>query len=158
MENKYYIPELEDFSYGLEYEIVYSDTNAEECIFGEPDSETDWIGFWNKSEFIEYLNEGKIRVKYLDGEDIMSCGFSLYGFTEKTLIGKPVLMYHNEELNLMLGFYYEDYTISIATKDPSKNEIFLKTNQDPNRTGFLKIKNKTELKKILKMLNKDETI
>lgn len=61
-------------------------------------------------------------------------------------------MYHNEELNLMLGHYHNVGQIVIATKDPSKNEIFCKTGQDPNRTGFLKIKNKNELQKLLKQL------
>ena len=62
-------------------------------------------------------------------------------------------MYHNDELNLMLGHYYNLGQIVTATKDPSKNETFSKTGQDPNRTWFLKIKNKTELIKLLKQLD-----
>jgi hypothetical protein len=102
----------------------------------------------NQYSSLEFCKE-----KLLDREDIESLGFTFFGENNKNLVNSSVNMYHNEELNLMLGHYYNLGQIVIATKDPSKNETFSKTGQDPNRTGFLKIKNKTELIKLLKQLD-----
>jgi hypothetical protein len=93
-----------------------------------------------------------VRFKYLDEEDILDLGFTFFGENDKNLTNTPVKIYHNDELNLMLGHYYDIGQIVLATKDPSKSETYLKLGQDPNRTGFLKIKNKNELQKLLKQL------
>ena len=145
-ENKYYTPEIEEFCVGFEYETTYLKSVWTKEVLYKMDS--DWF-------FASYINdavETEFRVKYLDREDIESLGFTFFGENNKNLVNSSVNMYHNEELNLMLGHYYNLGQIVIATRDPSKNEIFSKTGQDPNRTGFLKIKNKNELQKLLKQL------
>lgn len=152
-ENKYYTPEISEFFVGFEVEVNHKIRNGS----GERS--------WSKEKFrmseenvrfTKYLLQNEpenIRVKYLDKEDILDLGFTFFGENNETLIKSSVKMYHNDELNTMLGHYYEVSQIVIATKDPSKNEIFCKTGQDPNRTGFLKIKNKSELQKLLKQLD-----
>jgi hypothetical protein len=85
-------------------------------------------------------------MKYLDKEDIESLGFTFYKNEDS------VMMFHSEELNLILGYFYNTNKIATATKDPSKNEIFSKTGRDPNIITQLKIKNKSELQKLLQQL------
>lgn len=74
--NKYYIPKIEEFHIGFEYEYHEH--------FGKD------FGKWNKytienntiiSNISELIASGSIRVKYLDKEDIESLGFT-FGFEE----------------------------------------------------------------------------
>lgn len=122
--NKYYIPTIEEFYVGFEYEIK----NA----------------FWDKIistknifyESLEYhLNNGNIRVKYLDQEDIESLGF----IKHKTIdnywkLNNIVLRIKNFKISI---YVYDDYTVDKL--------IF---------EGI--IKNKSELIKLLKQLNINE--
>jgi hypothetical protein len=72
MENKYYVPDIEEFRIGFEYEYHEH--------FGKD------FGKWNKytvtsntilEQILNLITSGSIRVKYLDKEDIESCGFEL---------------------------------------------------------------------------------
>ncbi len=145
-ENKYYTPEISEFFVGFEYETIYLKSVWTKEVLNQMDCG------WFFESYINDAVEVEFRVKYLDKEDILDLGFTFFGENNETLMSSSVRMYHNDELNLMLGHYYEINQIVIATKDPSKNEVFCKTGQDPNRTGFLKIKNKSELQKLLKQL------
>ena len=74
MKSEYYTPSIEDFMQGLEFE--YNE-------FSEEDYE--YTNIWIKAEFDSrcglgnelkhVLNEGQVRVKYLNQEDIESLGF-----------------------------------------------------------------------------------
>ena len=145
--NKYYTPEIEEFCVGFEYETTYLKSVWTKEVLYQMDCG------WFFESYINDAVETEFRVKCLDEQDILDLGFTFFGENNKNLVNSSVNMYHNDELNLMLGHYYNLGQIVIATKDPSKNETFNKTGQDPNRTGFLKIKNKTELIKLLKQLN-----
>lgn len=72
MENKYYIPSIEEFCVGFEYEYA-ADTDGYDKVYWKSDITTgeDILGFEEDSD----LNH--IRVKYLDSEDIESCGFKI---------------------------------------------------------------------------------
>lgn len=145
--SKYYQPEIGEFCVGFEYETIYLKSVWTKEVLYQMDCG------WFFESYINDAVETEFRVKYLDREDIESLGFTFFGENNKNLVNSSVNMYHNDGLNLMLGHYYNLGQIVIATKDPSKNETFSKTGQDPNRTGFLKIKNKTELIKLLKQLD-----
>ena len=147
--SKYYTPEIEEFCVGFELEFKSYDTNNKE----QWDKRVIGIHSFQESSYEQIDYKSNWRVKYLDGQDIESLGFTFFGENNENLVNSSVNMYHNDELNLMLGHYYNLGQIVTATKDPSKNETFSKTGQDPNRTGFLKIKNKIELVKLLKQLD-----
>lgn len=171
--NKYYTPQIEEFCVGFEYE-EYQQKEWNKLISPPKSLGYEWVTkTFNTSTSLSkikskitgangmnWMLDGvdqehpscKIRIKKLNEQDILESGFSFFGENNKTLINTPVKIYHNDELNLMLGHYYEANQIVIATKDPSKSEIFCKTGQDPSRTGFLSIKNKNELQKLLKQL------
>ena len=145
--SKYYTPDITEFCVGFEYETIYLKSVWTKEVLYQMDCG------WFFESYINDAVETEFRVKYLDREDIESLGFTFFGENNENLVNSSVNIYHNDELNLMLGHYYNLGQIVIATKDPSKNETFSKTGQDPNRMGFLKIKNKTELVKLLKQLN-----
>lgn len=139
MENTYYTPDIGEFKIGFEFEV-----NEEK---------------WQRMTVDEYMqlralksqiNKGHIRVKHLNKEDIESLGFSYMGIEEKTILGEPVEMFHSD--NLMLGFYPQSNRVSTYTKDPSKCEIYCKTNQDTRRSGLIRINNKSELKKLMEQV------
>lgn len=147
MENKYYTPKIEEFCVGFEYETIYLKsvwTKDYLCI-----SDCGWF-------FESYHNDAsplEFRVKYLDKEDIESLGFVFIKYIESTLLNSNGDLYSNNDLNLSLVHYPTLNKITIVTKDPSLNEILVKGNWDDKQINLITVKNKTELKKILKMLN-----
>jgi hypothetical protein len=130
METKYYTPNIEEFHVGFEYEIFEDFDNL---------PEKEWVKLvWDNQhlnpENMTYpfpIAEDKIRVKYLDREDIESLGFN----TEDN-----ETCYNMEKGFDIYGLYpLEDNLIEICK---FTNTLF---------KGM--VKNKSELKRILKMLN-----
>ena len=73
--NKYYVPEIEEFRVGFEYEHLYGN-------HPNPDFAGKWIsqivGNRYRIEcFGDYIKERRIRVKYLDTTDIEELEFTL---------------------------------------------------------------------------------
>jgi len=139
MENKYYTPEIEikkyyqpdisEFHVGFEYE--YEDIN-------QGGASTSWYKgiIEPKQAYIIdqiYRDEDReYRVKYLDKEDIESLGF----------IKESI---YSHKLN-------QDYYIEYNSEKPIHTDsIEIKNNQNTLFSGY--IKNKSELKKLLKQLN-----
>lgn len=138
MDSKYYTPEIEEFHVGFEYE---------QCPFKVEDSKKDkWsvvrkfvypdgVHNYTKIHGIEALElpikEQCVRVKYLDREDIESLGYHTEDNGE---------CYNKSEGFTLVGLYPwekpNEYKITIEL-----NDVFL---------GI--IKNKSELKRLLKQL------
>ena len=123
MENKYYTPEIEEFHVGFEYEWVKPDR-----------TETIKLECLNNIGFLWGITipEG-VRVKYLDQEDIESLGFK-QSKTDKYWYDSKCGRYwvHKESI--------DDWRWIIS--DEQSEVSFAGT-----------IKNKSELKRVLKMLN-----
>lgn len=127
---KYYTPEIEEFCVGFEYEVNLG---------------SDWVRTkldvnWKLGgETILKLNDNKpVRVKYLDQEDIESLGWKQITKSKYSRDFDDVSykIYHNEISNIcIIKEFQENDTYETATS------IFNGT-----------IKNKSELKKLLKML------
>ena len=133
--NKYYTPEIEEFCVGFEFEVNHKRRDG--------GGNRDWCKekFRMSQEdvrFTKYLLENEpdnIRVKYLDKQDIEECGLVLWQI--------PCDSFDWE-------FYISHNDVSIGSvtfnDDASVSELEL--------FGTLfHVKNKTELKKLLKMLN-----
>ncbi len=136
MENKtkYYTPGIEEFHVGFEYEY-----NTDEYLFGLLDRTN---GIWKKEKFdaladqdgnteisdIEKLiPKNEIRVKHLDQKDIEELGWGLWKELEDVQyfrLGKKVI-----------SFYPNDLIENIECEG-----------------GLLTIKNKSELRKLMQML------
>ncbi len=136
MKNKYYTPKIEEFHVGFEFEVYEDYDVLPEKSWHKETYPSDTV-----SQF--YLNEGLLRVKSLDQEDIESLGFEYSG-------NNLVFDRFTSEKETPNGFYYifiHDDIISIESK--SKTGYF--TTDMFNGT----IKNKSELKNILKMIGYD---
>lgn len=123
-ETKHYVPEIEEFYVGFEFEISEKGKWIKESI-GLYD--LSWV-----SETPYLLETKQIRVKHLDREDIESLGFELNG-------GSGNLVQYN------LGTY-------LLYEIKNTNSIGIKEIIDFNVVENLfygKIKNKSELKRIL---------
>jgi hypothetical protein len=125
MESKYYIPDISEFYVGFECE-VYNKYSEEWYIFLFNQVFEDTSVAYN-------FTEGKYRVKYLDKSDIESLGFKQ--ITDDCF---NLPLNDDEELRLL----YEDNIIVIFLADQYNRSLF---------RGL--IKNKSELKKVLKQLN-----
>lgn len=121
--NKYYIPTIEEFHVEFEYEIMVPEAKlwSKETFYLNK-SHIDMIKYVNIQD--EYT-KNKIRVKYLDREDIESLGFKL----------QPSLLF--KKGNIFISFGHEKYIQINNAKD-----VFFQ--------GI--IKNKSELKRLLKQL------
>ena len=142
-ENKYYIPEIEEFHVGFECEFYNS--KDKHFYFEAPDG---WIKtmigenlylreFTNQYQL---LKENLFRVKYLDQEDIESLGWKFIKHHPGTT-----------QLDFKKGIYYLDFDSNFRGK--SWLRIYEGDTQSEEFnffTGF--IKNKSELKILMKQL------
>ena len=170
MENKYYQPEIEEFYVGFEFEIISLSSNN----YKEDKSDCEWNNRVLKTEHLysgykedsyletvlSYLQDGHVRVKFLDEQDILDLDWENLK-TERTPTFKKI---KNIE-RLEDGDWCECILIlRLRTIDGIPNVTIYSFNEhDPNYTvvgEYVKrkqlfcgeIKNKSELKKILKML------
>lgn len=161
MEEGYYLPEIEEFHYGLEYEMVPSTgmliSNIEggfkkietiwsdqykKGIFGEKGVNIYGDGF---PEIKEAIKNKKVRVKKLDKEDIESLGFNY-----NTISDPDQLIFFRG--NICLYFRPNTQEVSTFTLDPSKNDFMREYTMDNYRINTIVIKNKFELKRLMKQM------
>jgi hypothetical protein len=140
---KYYTPEIEEFCVGFEYEYKNSSSDtlfefekaiinsSSSFLLGELENESEHL--LSNIEF--EISQGYIRVKYLDKEDIEEQGF-IFSWEDYDK-GDFTLTYIRTEINSLL---------------------ILKDSRMSNGKIFVgQIKNKSELKKLLKQLFPNET-
>lgn len=128
MENKYYTPELEEFHVGFEFEEM-SDSGL---MYNKKVFRFGWFDL--QREIVKGIELKKIRVKHLDKEDIEELGWEN---NKKIDIGyfrkdEFVLRFKNEKISIYL--YDENWIDTEIIKS-------------------IKIKNKSELRKLMKQLN-----
>lgn len=144
-ENKYYTPELNEFHVGFEYEEYYSGSwhslvydGSEVIVRGHHMNEY--------GDFYDSIEEAEVRVKYLSKECIESLGWKAKDFNKDGTImlmgGYAMEFYMNHPLQgeLKLEFHNKDKYVII-------------TNPQVGKVAMLTLNNKSELKKLLKMLN-----
>lgn len=151
---KYYTPEIEEFHVGFEYERKeYPELDSSNWVKHTFDSLNDiYGGYEGETELSEICHSNiKVRVKYLDKEDIESLGFS------QKPIGYELGLLSRTEWGAIQG----DEMIKIQTYwtyDTEEREnlvrIYKGTKYDYPYTEIFRgiIKNKSELKKLLKQL------
>jgi hypothetical protein len=158
---KYYTPTIEEFYPGFEYEdqvMSYCGSSVEwkKTIFTTSDSVIDLFK-GSPNDWYELP-----RVKHLDKEDIESLGF-VYDHTNKDLVDKFLELGYTDDdsrdrqwvfykSNLCLFYYPKSKELGTFTRDPSKSHFMMKYSRDNHMISTLIVKNKSELKKILKQL------
>tara|TARA_R110000744_G_scaffold312424_5_gene419760 strand:- start:954 stop:1406 length:453 start_codon:yes stop_codon:yes gene_type:complete len=145
MKDKYYTPTIEEFHVGFEYE-AFIKGGATVLPKTFPDYPRAGISYGryegNPLGIIEHLINGdRIRVKYLDQEDIESFGI------HKKELTKSNSIFENKEVRIGLSYIkgMPYVIISKAGMSAYDNVVFL-----PTFRGA--IKNKSELGRILKQI------
>ena len=142
MDTKYYIPDISEFHVGFEYERM-NGTDWEKAELTNVDCwGTMARGYENEFEEIDSLIRS-VRVKYLDKEDIESLGFEHDQTTKDgSYFYSGTLITENQWcINL------KDFTIDIYD---------INSKSDFRFNGL--VKNKSELKRILKMIGYENSI
>lgn len=149
MDTKYYTPEIEEINVGFEYEWRERNTNdiwtpskysigfdLFDCGSGEVPASY----VFNNMNDVE--NPIEIRVKYLDQQDIEELGWKL-------------IVWHKNS-----GFFsYDKYTLEYSDNSIDntilKNSLHITQNDEGSNIVLFQgyIKNKSELKKLMKQLN-----
>jgi len=147
-EAKYYIPEIEELRVGFECEIQ-SSYGFQKGIFPEV-LYLDTLSGFRADEIgaIEAVKSSNIRVKYLDSEDIESLGFIFNaGVTERTdrFSYKNFMLYFNREAKIVR---IAEMNRQIVFQRAFPMGIELDCKELFNGT----VKNKSELKQVLKMI------
>ena len=133
MENKYYTPSIEEFRVGFEYEYKDLAHNLKDFEWFKDSIKYDGYDYIIPSYIQKWINEGNVRVKYLDKEDIESLGWKWEILETKTCIK----MYIFKQYHLNIDMYKSK--LAIYTNDTIK--LFEGT-----------IKNKSELQVLMKQL------
>ena len=147
MENKYYTPEINEFYIGFEYEYKL---NNEYCnVAFHPSDMVEYARF-QKDLYYDNL----IRVKYLDKDDIKSLGFKYIDYTVKNF--EFILAYCNDvNINNFKCYNINKYqNLFFDNSSNAVHNIIITTTINGNNIPKLigNIKNKSELKQILKMI------
>lgn len=133
MENKYYTPKIEEFHAEFEYEIYVNNNWIKRTV-----SNWDILGEFvidSIEETLFSIGLQNTRVKFLDKEDIESFGFKC--------TSDKFDFYTFEKDSIDISFYSKDRKInSFIQIEDCEIQVFAGT-----------VKNKSELKKILQMLN-----
>ena len=141
---KYYTPSIEEFHVGFECEIEYKHRFVDAIVdFSPLDKEVSFVCTNENYCLIiteEILSSHKIRVKHLDREDIEECGWV---FNRKSGPSQIFKLLKSENVNLV--YQFDDK----LDKSPFINIYF---SNGPEFTYDMKIKNKSELKKLLSQL------
>jgi len=144
MEKKYYLPSIEEFFVGFEWEYH----NAFVKDYGKWTKETVEYNY-SSYHIANLIVTGAVRIKYLDSEDIESCGFKIIKIQNNAFQGRINFKYDIKAT----GESYEDvegYWDIIVSGD----KYCTIHKECMGLTTFFRgiIKNKSELRKILTMV------
>jgi len=147
---KHYVPKVEEFYPGFEYESSWGLKNINEEWHQETFESGD-DPYDSPFNFVEYLlQEKKLRVKHLDQEDIESLGFEHHNYP----LPDNNTMWYKKPIDDTFSYWighgaYNGKKETIIVKAQNPKTIF--KDKNPSRfSGY--IKNKSELKKILKQV------
>lgn len=163
MENKYYVPSIEDFRVGFEFEHKdpYYEGREEfqEAVIETSElvryynSQDKLFNYWEAEHLLSNIlwdiENKNIRVKYLDKNDIESFGFDCMraelNMNNKHFFFKPWINIDGKNKTPV-----RCYTLQWT---PEKNNIVIQTTDDvPSILFNGKVKNKSELKMVLQMI------
>ena len=147
---KYYIPTIEEFHIGFEYET--HEWSRDER--GDPEQNYDkWVTYTvnqAKLEFIGKYGIRELRVKYLDRKDIESLGFHLDGDETYSPFADKYVREDKEHSNILYLFFNEEnHHVLLAMNDYARAKM---SDGDYKKVVLYRgiVKNLTQLKKVIK--------
>ena len=173
MDAKYYTPDISEFHVGFEYEHCHSSIRFVmlDLRTGDRTNETEPKEIWEKSvftgnefdvwkssfKFDDSLRDGQIRVKYLDKEDIESFGFKC----EEEDVLSTLYSQFNRRFSMLVDNRYFIHIGMITLSDRVILTIDTSVYENSEKTKVIhsiRIKNKSELKQILKMIGYENSM
>jgi len=148
--NRYYVPEIEEFHVGFEFETRYleKDWIKKKLVFDD-------FGFYTSTWNVDSTPETEFRVKHLDREDIESLGFTDKPFGVNTkrsfykITGKNLLQQNKV---IQITTYWD------MLREKRENMVRILKGEENNfpYTEVFRgdIKNKSELKKVLNQVER----
>lgn len=140
-DNKYYVPTIEEFHVGFEYELFEDfDTLPEKTwhkqIYGKNGCDPESM------DFVSYKNieRKEIRVPYLTKEDIEAEGFKM----KFPISASGDTYFENGKVTIWCNFH--KHTIRVIYNDDGNNIVLFQSLADSD------IKNRSEFKRTLKMI------
>ena len=141
MESKYYTPEIEEFYVGFEYEVLLGGDDYEKDVFITSSK----FGFDDIDDLVNIS-----RVKYLDKHDVESLDFKMIESEKSNYWGPLFERIVEDKIGFNTGVVYrihlgQDSQVLIST------EVY-SSYGSPTSSIQMIIKNKSELKRILKQI------
>lgn len=160
MENKYYTPEITEFHVGFEFEFQgvdnnWSPTGWEKVSLNIDEDKS--FGRYTLKHIEKVLNgvglppENHIRVKYLDRSDIEDLGWKF--LSEHSDEDKEAMSFQKGNWVLVYNFTIKKIFVFVRT---SVKELDPFTGTKNVRVSGLEVKNKSELKRLIKNLKMGE--
>lgn len=146
MDNLYYTPEIEDFCIGFEYEVFEKEEyNPNFMYLVAPNTEGSWYKDTYPSKVFGYslprIMERELRVKYLDNIDIEELGWK-----------NNIIEIEDDKYKQYIRIKLEGKYTKIEVSTHKKGVRYFAS--PPYSIIFVGIiKNKNELKKLMKQLN-----
>jgi hypothetical protein len=134
--NKYYQPTIEEFHVGFECEakVLIEENKCEWRPFIIKQPNYEWMNVHTDGEYKTYTVPECVRVKYLDREDIESCGWKY---------SDEVTYYYTTDISC----------IRLSLEGKNNYSIYYLDNTNTNCIFQGTIKNKSQLKKLMQQLN-----
>lgn len=149
MVEKYYTPSIEEFSIGFEFEEEFKNPDWYK-LSNPPKDVYEFVKLrldtsHSISRIVSKIKSGKVRVKYLDSEDLIELGFQMHTTSYAPVYKKD---------NILISFSWDNKRIEISrilfhNKDIESSYEF--TGREEKLFSGI-IKNKSELKKLLNQL------
>lgn len=159
MNNKYYTPDISEFYIGFEYEELFKQEWSK-MIRPPKDLPYEWVKLkldtsHSISRITSKIKQNKVRVKYLDFEDVKKCGFKHINTYINNVSTDFVFEKQMEDYKIFIRLLFdsdrsgETLDRILIMKSKPKLDDYCETIFD----GY--IKNISELKKILTMIGVD---
>jgi len=144
---RFYVPQIEEFCVGFEFEILEKSYNKTVKWVKKSWS----IGMMNQKLNEDFLEEDQVRVKYLDREGIESLGFefSKSKYEGDLFLAKKECKFGSNSpkfYELILG-QREDICLSVEEHTSYGSS---------NQKMYFKVKNKSELKRLLRQIGYED--
>ncbi len=147
IDNKYYTPSIEEFYVGFQFEYLDKNKWIETNNFVDSLTEWDTESTYTVKSMIQ---DGEIRVKYLDKEDIESCGWVLINEIKSPFTNKVLDRYMiNKEHGFNTGITW--YLNQLDNNWSIESNSYSSYGSNKQNMEF-NIKNKSELQKLMKQL------
>ena len=158
--DEYYTPDISEFHVGFEFEEEFKIYPSKLRVYSSEEKKLfplEWVKLkldtsHSISRITNKLKLQKVRVKYLDTDDIKELGWDVYQFNDRDFSARLV----GKKYHVDMYYHYPDHTTQIVyywpkeVREGYKIDPYNLYNSEYLFSGV--VKNKSELKRILEMI------